>query len=132
MTKPEWGTKRECTDCGARFYDMGKDPIVCPKCEAIVTPESAKLTRAEARAKAKQEAQEKSKAEEAKAAATKAEDAGEGDEADALLQEVGIDGDNDDDEEEEDAGLIEGGFDLNGGDDVADVVDAPTGKTDDT
>ncbi|NCB49266.1 MAG: TIGR02300 family protein [Alphaproteobacteria bacterium] len=32
MVKPEWGTKRRCLDCGAFFYDMRKDPIVCPKC----------------------------------------------------------------------------------------------------
>lgn len=34
MTKAEWGTKRTCTTCGARFYDMLKDPIICPKCGA--------------------------------------------------------------------------------------------------
>lgn len=34
MAKPEWGTKRVCTACGARFYDLNKDPIVCPKCGA--------------------------------------------------------------------------------------------------
>lgn len=32
MTKPEWGVKRYCGGCGARFYDMRRDPIVCPKC----------------------------------------------------------------------------------------------------
>lgn len=34
MTKAEWGTKRSCTTCGARFYDLNKEPIVCPKCGA--------------------------------------------------------------------------------------------------
>ncbi|WP_404381103.1 TIGR02300 family protein [Caenispirillum salinarum] len=34
MAKPEWGTKRTCTHCGARFYDLNKRPIICPKCEA--------------------------------------------------------------------------------------------------
>lgn len=34
MAKPEWGTKRTCTTCGARFYDMQRQPIVCPKCGA--------------------------------------------------------------------------------------------------
>lgn len=34
MTKPEWGTKRICGTCGARFYDLNKDPIICPKCGA--------------------------------------------------------------------------------------------------
>lgn len=33
MAKPEWGTKRTCTHCGARFYDLNKRPIICPKCE---------------------------------------------------------------------------------------------------
>lgn len=32
MAKPEWGTKRTCTHCGARFYDLNKSPIICPKC----------------------------------------------------------------------------------------------------
>ena len=32
MVKPELGTKRTCPSCGARFYDLLKNPIVCPKC----------------------------------------------------------------------------------------------------
>lgn len=32
VAKPELGTKRQCLHCGARFYDLNKDPIVCPKC----------------------------------------------------------------------------------------------------
>jgi uncharacterized protein (TIGR02300 family) len=32
MTKPELGAKRVCVACGARFYDLGKAPAVCPKC----------------------------------------------------------------------------------------------------
>lgn len=35
MAKPEWGVKRTCMTCGARFYDMNHRPIVCPKCEAV-------------------------------------------------------------------------------------------------
>ena len=34
MVKLEWGTKRSCWDCGADFYDLRRDPIVCPKCGA--------------------------------------------------------------------------------------------------
>ena len=40
MTKPEWGTKRTCQSCGAHFYDLRKDPIVCPKCGATYDPEA--------------------------------------------------------------------------------------------
>lgn len=32
MTKLEWGTKRTCQSCSARFYDMRNTPIICPKC----------------------------------------------------------------------------------------------------
>ncbi|GGH33893.1 TIGR02300 family protein [Alsobacter metallidurans] len=37
MAKPELGTKRQCQSCGAKFYDLGKDPIVCPKCGTTYT-----------------------------------------------------------------------------------------------
>ena len=35
MAKPEWGTKRICQSCGARFYDFGRSPILCPTCGAV-------------------------------------------------------------------------------------------------
>jgi len=35
VAKPEWGTKRSCGSCGARYYDMGRQPVVCPKCGAV-------------------------------------------------------------------------------------------------
>lgn len=35
MAKPELGTKRLCGGCGAKFYDLSKDPIVCPKCGTV-------------------------------------------------------------------------------------------------
>lgn len=34
MAKPELGTKRLCLSCGAKFYDLNRDPILCPKCSA--------------------------------------------------------------------------------------------------
>jgi len=36
VAKPELGTKRLCTNCGAKFYDLDKDPIVCPKCQTVL------------------------------------------------------------------------------------------------
>ncbi len=27
------GTKRQCQSCNARFYDLNRDPIVCPICQ---------------------------------------------------------------------------------------------------
>jgi uncharacterized protein (TIGR02300 family) len=35
MSKPGRGTKRVCQNCGARFYDLGRTPIVCPVCQTV-------------------------------------------------------------------------------------------------
>ena len=35
MTKPELGSKRQCQKCGAKFLDLTKDPIICPKCGTL-------------------------------------------------------------------------------------------------
>jgi uncharacterized protein (TIGR02300 family) len=36
-TKAERGTKRTCQnpECGSRFYDLNRDPIVCPICKTV-------------------------------------------------------------------------------------------------
>jgi uncharacterized protein (TIGR02300 family) len=34
VVKAEWGTKRTCHSCGARFYDLRRDRIICPVCGA--------------------------------------------------------------------------------------------------
>lgn len=44
MPKPEWGVKRSCASCGARFYDLKNDPIICPECGATYGVEA--LTKA--------------------------------------------------------------------------------------
>ncbi|GDX38493.1 hypothetical protein LBMAG20_07080 [Methylocystaceae bacterium] len=35
VAKPDLGAKRQCQSCATKFYDLNKDPIVCPKCGAI-------------------------------------------------------------------------------------------------
>lgn len=40
MAKPEWGIKRICPNCGARYYDLRKDPPVCPSCGTDFDPEA--------------------------------------------------------------------------------------------
>jgi len=35
VAKAELGTKRLCANCGAKFYDLNKDPIHCPKCGTV-------------------------------------------------------------------------------------------------
>ena len=32
LAKSEWGVKRTCLACATRFYDMRKNPILCPSC----------------------------------------------------------------------------------------------------
>ena len=36
MAKPELGTKRLCASCGAKFYDLSKTTITCPKCHTVM------------------------------------------------------------------------------------------------
>jgi uncharacterized protein (TIGR02300 family) len=35
VAKPELGAKHQCQNCGAKFFDLNKDPIVCPKCGTV-------------------------------------------------------------------------------------------------
>jgi uncharacterized protein (TIGR02300 family) len=35
VAKPELGLKRQCMSCGAKFYDLNKNPAVCPKCGTV-------------------------------------------------------------------------------------------------
>ncbi|QNT79095.1 TIGR02300 family protein [Entomobacter blattae] len=45
MAKPELGTKRTCVSCNARFYDLGVEPAICPKCGAEQPLEAPRLRR---------------------------------------------------------------------------------------
>jgi uncharacterized protein (TIGR02300 family) len=40
VSKTEWGMKRLCPSCGMRYYDMKKNPPVCPKCKTTFDPEN--------------------------------------------------------------------------------------------
>ena len=35
MAKPELGAKHQCQNCATKFFDMNRDPILCPKCGAV-------------------------------------------------------------------------------------------------
>ena len=40
MVKESWGKKRTCPKCDTRFYDLNKDPLICPNCEHSFSLES--------------------------------------------------------------------------------------------
>ena len=40
MAIKERGVKRNCQACGAAFYDLLNDPIICPKCGSEYDPEA--------------------------------------------------------------------------------------------
>ena len=48
--KAERGTKRTCqnSECGSRFYDLNRDPIVCPICQTVYRIASAPVAAATA------------------------------------------------------------------------------------
>ena len=48
MAKPELGGKHQCQNCGTKFFDMNKDPIVCPKCGTVYQPVALSRTAARA------------------------------------------------------------------------------------
>jgi uncharacterized protein (TIGR02300 family) len=35
VTKPELGNKHQCQHCGTKFFDLSKNPVVCPKCGTV-------------------------------------------------------------------------------------------------
>lgn len=40
MARPEWGIKRLCANCSASYYDMKKNPPICPSCGTTFDPEA--------------------------------------------------------------------------------------------
>jgi hypothetical protein len=109
MQKAEWGVKRTCLGCGARFYDLKRSPIVCPKCGEeldIGAPQKPKRARPTASAKPA-----------AKAVVSKTDDLID-DADDADDAEVNVDGASDD-------GVLESD------DDDSDVIVAKGGDDDD-
>lgn len=94
MAKAEWGVKRACLSCGARFYDMQKSPITCPSCEAVFDPEA--IFRPRRNRPAEPDAPAPANDDKAKVAATDDDD----DEVAALISDVVVEDDDDDDDDD--------------------------------
>jgi uncharacterized protein (TIGR02300 family) len=114
VAKPEWGSKRICPSCGARYYDLMKPlgEIVCPKCATQFDPEAFLKTR-RARVAAVPEKEV--------AAAVPDEVEVEVEEAEAVEgEEVAAEGESEEEEEE----LIEDASELGEDeDDMAEVIE---------
>jgi uncharacterized protein (TIGR02300 family) len=49
VAKPELGAKRQCQACAAKFFDLNRDPIVCPKCGTVFQGATARAERVSAK-----------------------------------------------------------------------------------
>ena len=127
MAKPELGTKRLCANCAAKFYDLNKTPITCPKCHTVMEiaaaptrprPEPARAAAAAAPAKVEAVVPETPDAEFVSLEDADAEAQGKkvaGDDAIAGDDDIEID-----DEPIDDAALIEETEESD--DDVTDII----------
>ena len=119
MVKPELGTKRTCPSCGTRFYDLLKNPIVCPKCGVTFIAEALLPSKGDSRAAAAPKPPARSRSSRSRArmsssSVSRRSEAGEDDETAAiedvdLGEEEPVDGEEDDaflEAEEEDGGDV--------------------------
>jgi len=128
-TKEARGTKRTCQneECEAKFYDLNRDPIVCPVCDAVykLAPEAQEeeievVAPTPVRAKAAEPEKEAADGDEV------------ADEDDALVSleeaDAELGNDDDDDDEAEDTFLADDDEDDAGG--VEDIIGGGVKKDD--
>ena len=66
MVKAEWGTKRTCPKCAARFYDLGnEEPVTCIECGTNWVPEPVLKSKQPMPFEAAETTKEKEKADDA-------------------------------------------------------------------
>lgn len=128
MAKPERGVKRYCGGCGARFYDLGRDPIICPKCGVTHDPVAlAKSSRSKtSSAAAKPPPKPKPAPAEAAPAGEVSADSAE----EALISDAGggeASGDDDDDDAEEEEAVEDPSELGEDKDDMLEVIDNVAG-----
>lgn len=124
MGKAELGTKRLCPNCGAKYYDLNRDPVTCPKCNALfatglvaVRPQKAKPAAAEEDIELDTEEVDAVSLDEIEAE-DDADVVGE-DDTGVVVPVADVDEDVDDDDAEDGAPFLDDDDD----DEVADVVD---------
>lgn len=151
MLRSELGTKRICPNCAAKFYDLGRNPVECPKCGHSFVPEvdrkpskaSAKVAKTTVAAATKDAPPPPPEAKESRDEGSAVEPAVSFEEADqeasgasssraAALDEdnaTGLpdsDGDGDGDDDDDDTTLLQETDDFD--EDVASIVDSDIKK----
>lgn len=147
MAKVDLGTKRVCPECGAKFYDLTKNPAICPMCQHSFDPEELENTIAVPTGPLKPQKSQLEDEDEEEKTAVNAEDMDDEDidEEEAAAKELELDGDDvaviggaaggddeqpgydgysDDEDQDEDAALVEDDNELpppDDGDDDDDV-----------
>ena len=129
MPKAERGTKRLCGECGAKYYDLNREPITCPLCEAVFVVEvpAAKTKAAPAAPKPVEPEKpasepEKVKAEGPEIVSLDEVKADEDSANDPDVEDIVIDLDDDDDDAEDDNTFL--ATDDEEGADVSDIIPA--------
>lgn len=121
LAKPEWGTKRTCQSCGARFYDFGRSPIICPACGAVFDLEvlnRARRARPAVRAAAVA-AEEDTTPEDTELLESDTEL-----EEEVEVEEDEVIAEGEDEAQDEDEALIEDASELGEDEDMSDVIDS--------
>ena len=106
------GIKRISTNCGTRYYDMGKTPITCPSCDTEFVGQ-VKPVIIESLDEAKKESDAEKVIDVTAAAAKKDNNDDDDDEEEIIsLEEIEEDLDNDDDDDIDDGILDDGDLDF--------------------
>lgn len=97
MAKAELGMKLTCDSCGARFYDLNKQPGHCPKCGTVkARPVIFKASRSRAEDPAKKAAAAKAAPKPVAAEEEVAVVADDDDEGEAVIEDTSELGEDDD------------------------------------
>ncbi|MGV7030068.1 TIGR02300 family protein [Methylobacterium symbioticum] len=117
MARPELGLKRQCMNCGAKFYDLARDPATCPKCGSVYQGAAPSRVAAPALSRSTDEDEDETDEKGPEMVSLDEVEAAEDDADTSTDDEAGDDAGGDDDAdtflEEEDAG----------DDDVSDLID---------
>ena len=128
MGKIERGIKRICQECGALYYDLEKDPIICPKCGAEFDPEAILKSRrtrplvSDNQEKQKAEDEETDDSEDLDEVETTIEDDEDG-VVDGILPVVEVEGEDAVSVVSNDEDILDNEAGLNDGDDLDDEQD---------